>query len=721
MLHSVNLDDKTYEELRQKAVSKIPLYSSEWTNFNKSDPGITILEALTSFQLMQQKAINTVTPAVQMKLLKMAGYVPEPAGCARVLLGVSCQEQKINLPMNQKLYAGETCLETPEEIIYDRERILGVYIGSRNSGQMSAGTDITELVKTELPIGCEIFTEQPESGRFMDILLSGTGIKEQLIFYISAEERVKRNPFSDNKRIPFARVVWQVWTPEGFWEIPVEKVRDETCGFLVSGEIRIQIPANAAVSRLYPKEGYLLRALLAEADYDIPPKVRSIEGFLFEVFQKDSLGITYTIDGNCRKASAAPVSEERYMTFELYGVLQDSGYQSVYCMEQEDGIRKYYKYNEIDMETGDDFMEQGRFYRKIPAGDSRYYYCFNKHGRYHPAACKKSLRIVCYGEQAFSRRLVGDIYGYDNQLFELSVKNIFDGDLLLLVEYENRRGEIVYDFVPPGLTGDEELNFIPVGDSDKILVTNPGIYAGGRLYFANVSVFAGAEGNVRKGNEFFISDRTDVVFFNPAKGRGGRKKETVEELKKRFAADMLYPDCAVNREDYGRIIMNTPGLAIHKVRAVMDKGGSSVSVAVKPYSIAAMPKLSEVYKEEIMKYIEDKRLLTTKVKLCSPVYVPINVHCVLYVKKYAESCRKMAQELIRKQLDYTVDDHDFGEKIIYGNLFRAIESLEGVEYVYSLSVKAGKSRNVTMAGCDIIPDEDSLCYPGDIVVDTKTM
>ena len=291
----------------------------------------------------------------------------------------------------------------------------------------------------------------------------------------------------------------------------------------------------------------------------------------------------------------------------------------------------------------------------------------------------------------------------------------------MLVEYENRRGEIVYDFVPPGLTGDEELNFIPVGDSDKILVTNPGIYAGGRLYFANVSVFAGAEGNVRKGNEFFISDRTDVVFFNPAKGRGGRKKETVEELKKRFAADMLYPDCAVNREDYGRIIMNTPGLAIHKVRAVMDKGGSSVSVAVKPYSIAAMPKLSEVYKEEIMKYIEDKRLLTTKVKLCSPVYVPINVHCVLYVKKYAESCRKMAQELIRKQLDYTVDDHDFGEKIIYGNLFRAIESLEGVEYVYSLSVKAGKSRNVTMAGCDIIPDEDSLCYPGDIVVDTKTM
>lgn len=721
MLNSINLDDKIYEELRREAVDKIPLYSPEWTNFNRSDPGITILEALTSFQLMQQKAINTVTPAVQMKLLKMAGYEPEQADCARVLLEVSHPEQKFNLPVNQKIYAGETCFETPEEISYNGERILGIYIGNRDSGQIPAETEITELVGTELPMGCEIFTDRPEGGRYMDILLSGTGAGKELIFYLSAEERVKRNPFSDPKRNPFARVIWQVWTPEGFREISVENVRDGTCGFLVSGEIGIRIPMEAAVSRRYGKEGYLLRALLAGADYDIPPKVRSIKGFLFEVFQKDSLGITYTIDGNSRKPLKVPAARKDYMIFELYGELQDSGYQSVYCMEQEDGSGSYHKYNEADSETGDELMEQGRFYRKIPAGDSRYYYCFNKSGRYHPAECPESLRIVCYGEQAFSQRFVGDIFGYDNQVFEFSVKNIFDKDLLLLAEYENPGGEIVYDFIPPGLTGDEELNFMTVGNNDKILVTNPGRYAGGRLYFANVSVYEGAEGNVRRGNEFFIPDQPEPVFFNPAGGTGGRKRESVEELKKRFAADMRYPGCAVNREDYRRIVMETPGLAVHKVRAVMDKEGGSVSIAVKPYGLSAMPKLSRVYREEIMKYIEDKRLLTTRIKLCSPIYVPVNVQCVLYVKKYAETCQKMAEALIRKQLDHTADGHDFGEKIIYGNLFRAIESLEGVEYVYSLTVKAGKSRHVTMAGYDIIPDEDCLCYPGDILVDTKTM
>lgn len=722
MLNSVNLDNRNYEELRKEAVSKIPLYSREWTNFNRSEPGITILEALISFQLMQQGAINTITPAVQMKLLKMAGYEPKPAGCARVLLGVSDTEQRINLPINQKIYAGETCFEIPEEIVYEREKILGVYIGSSDSEQTSDRADITNLVKTELSIGCEIFTEHPESGRFMDFLLSGTGKKGELIFYITAEERVKRNPFPDNKQIPFAKVNWQVWTSEGFQDIAEENVYDETCGFLVSGEIRVQMPENMrAVSGYYPKEGYLLRALLVKADYDIPPKIRSVDGFLFEVFQKDSLEITYTIDGRTPTESAGQSIGDRYLTFELYGGLQDSGYQTIYCMEGQIETGKYYKYSEIDMETGDALMEQGRFYRKIPVGNNRYYYCFNKNGRYHPAHCEKSLRIVCYGEEAFTKRFVGNLYGYDNQVFELPIKNIFDGDFMLLTEYENREGETVYDFVKPGMTNDETLNFILVGDNDRILVTNPGNYAGARLYIANLSVFAGAEGNVRKGNEFHVSDRPEIVFYNPAEGRGGRKKESMEALRKRFAGDMMYPGCAVNREDYRRIVMRTPGLAVHKVRAVMDKAGNSVSIAVKPYGTSAMPKLSKVYKEEIMKYIEDKRLITTKVKLRSPVYVPINVYCIIYVKKYAEHCWKKVIALLREKLDYVTDNHDFGEKIIYGDLFRAIESVEGVEYVYSLSIKAGNNKHITMAGYDIILKEDSLCYPGNIVVDTKTI
>ncbi len=40
------LDNKTYDDLIQELVTSIPKYTKEWTNFNPSDPGITILELL---------------------------------------------------------------------------------------------------------------------------------------------------------------------------------------------------------------------------------------------------------------------------------------------------------------------------------------------------------------------------------------------------------------------------------------------------------------------------------------------------------------------------------------------------------------------------------------------------------------------------------------------------------------------------------------------------
>lgn len=38
------LDDRTYEQLRQELVERIPAYAPEWTNHNESDPGIALLE-----------------------------------------------------------------------------------------------------------------------------------------------------------------------------------------------------------------------------------------------------------------------------------------------------------------------------------------------------------------------------------------------------------------------------------------------------------------------------------------------------------------------------------------------------------------------------------------------------------------------------------------------------------------------------------------------------
>ena len=44
MIPSPNLDDRTFQELVEEAKRLIPQYCPEWTNFNPSDPGITLIE-----------------------------------------------------------------------------------------------------------------------------------------------------------------------------------------------------------------------------------------------------------------------------------------------------------------------------------------------------------------------------------------------------------------------------------------------------------------------------------------------------------------------------------------------------------------------------------------------------------------------------------------------------------------------------------------------------
>ena len=49
MLTYVTNDQKTFEERMAEAIADIPLYTDEWTNFNPSDPGMTILETVLGF------------------------------------------------------------------------------------------------------------------------------------------------------------------------------------------------------------------------------------------------------------------------------------------------------------------------------------------------------------------------------------------------------------------------------------------------------------------------------------------------------------------------------------------------------------------------------------------------------------------------------------------------------------------------------------------------
>jgi hypothetical protein len=78
-----NLDDKTYADLVKESLARIPVYAPQWTDWNESDPGITLIELLAWLTEMQIYSLNRIDDRSRLKFLKLLGvprpYPPMPA------------------------------------------------------------------------------------------------------------------------------------------------------------------------------------------------------------------------------------------------------------------------------------------------------------------------------------------------------------------------------------------------------------------------------------------------------------------------------------------------------------------------------------------------------------------------------------------------------------------------------------------------------------------
>jgi hypothetical protein len=77
------LDDKTFDVLVEASTKLIPRYSPEWTDHNRHDPGITLIELFAWLTEMQQFYLDAIGPESYLKFLKLLGTKPAPAAAAR--------------------------------------------------------------------------------------------------------------------------------------------------------------------------------------------------------------------------------------------------------------------------------------------------------------------------------------------------------------------------------------------------------------------------------------------------------------------------------------------------------------------------------------------------------------------------------------------------------------------------------------------------------------
>ncbi len=85
---SPQLDDLTYDRVVAELTRRIPVYSPEWTDFNDSDPGITLIQLFGYLAEMVGYRLNRIPEKTQVNLLRLLGVELNPAHAATTRLAL---------------------------------------------------------------------------------------------------------------------------------------------------------------------------------------------------------------------------------------------------------------------------------------------------------------------------------------------------------------------------------------------------------------------------------------------------------------------------------------------------------------------------------------------------------------------------------------------------------------------------------------------------------
>src|SRR5919199_1421626 len=91
-LKSPPLDERKFQDLLDEALARIPVHNPEWTNFNKSDPGVTLIELFAFLTETLLYRCNQIPERNRRKFLSLLGVPLEPASSARGLVSFSNEQ-----------------------------------------------------------------------------------------------------------------------------------------------------------------------------------------------------------------------------------------------------------------------------------------------------------------------------------------------------------------------------------------------------------------------------------------------------------------------------------------------------------------------------------------------------------------------------------------------------------------------------------------------------
>ena len=303
-----NLDDKSFDDLVRDALARIPVFAPQWTDHNKTDPGITLIELLAWIVEMQIYRLNKVSDRSYLKFLKLLGIMGlEPARAAVADLTFTVPKDRA-APSGQRILAytqvAASDPATGKDIIFETDQNLSIakmslmaVLTIKTDGSMLDNTEANESESRFY----SAFEGNPSIGDALYIGLDSSPKKQELTmaFYLSPDSTVSVSCDSNVINSTKANLVWEYykgkdtdkeWKNDSNWKDLTKKaaldddtweaVLDETCDLALSGKAWIRVGGDPTHATINGHDLYWIRLRVAQPDYDMPP---IIEGILLNV------------------------------------------------------------------------------------------------------------------------------------------------------------------------------------------------------------------------------------------------------------------------------------------------------------------------------------------------------------------------------------------------------------------------------------------------------
>ena len=679
MLPDIDLDNEYFDDILEAARKRIVSIYPEWTDFNYHDPGITMLEMFAWLKESQQYYINKIGPGNIRKYLKLLGIRRRTKAPSATEVSV-LYENDIVAVKGTKLYAGEICFEADRRT-YISSSAIDVCVCD-----LGGGTDV--IGREQFYFGGNLHIlpfAKYDSGIFCIGFDKPLAEKEvhMIHFEVTSDDGIERNPVTDpDSFTPLVDIVMEYYDGANWQRL---KKKDDTYGFLFSGNLCFSLGSRHGKCEIAGHEAYYIRFSVSGGKYDALPVLKNINFNLLNVTQRDTRSEFIDL----------PAGD----SVKLFTQLAAAGKTRVFLKDRTGmytPVKNFVK--QIDPETG---MIQCN----IPGG-----------------AASEGIRVVNAAADFGTDGALGFGTGLPRQKYDLDTGDIEYENFAIMSELPDTGGKYVEwkkvsDFSVAGTN-----DFVYILDSENGTVTFGdcinGMAPEGEIIIIGYALTRGADGCVTRGkiNEIEGFSRDEIIVENCRVSAGGRNEETIDDCFFRAQKLLRTTHTLVTDEDCERCVSGTQGLRIEKCKVISsgnDKNeGIVTTLVVKPYSRDGMGVPDERYIKNILAATEPGRMLGTRFRIVRPEYAEISVYADVTVSRYYSSPREAIYEAVRDFFSAYKDD--FGAEIIYSRLYELIDNLECVLSVNVLTIQTeGSDAERTREG-DLRLAENAAAYLTDV-------